>query len=685
MKSVVFTSFFLLPSFASASLWSNSNHEDNTGLRGLQTPTPVTILKCKVVVVDTEFDSGNVGGFMCLPMVNDVVTEMSYPLELPSYFLDENESKLLVGNREILIHGGQISNDDDGVSIPDNAIIQLLRESRVVFDVQEYVVRKLLIVRVLTTDSRPSLSAAELSEQTFSNRTMTLRSQFKACSHGKLLFDPLPDDSKTGIVGGVLSVQLRITVGRSRRALTNAAVAATHAALGGNMSDVADNIIFCHPPGSVGDWLAYAYLNGQISAFNDKSCGYISATMHEVGHNLGFRHSNQNGEYADETGYMGNSYKIQGYPSMCFNAHKNWISGWFLDRIVTVDPADGIWKGYLATFVDYDLTSPGEYVVIKVGDLYMQYNRAKGMNFETREMRDQMTIAREGQKGSELIAGLDGLRTNSTLYFHNNYGENNETLYIAVCGIELGDDLTTPDRMWISVGLNNLDCSPPAWIEPNRGQLCDDDMDGTFFVDTDLENQGCRWLQEQPLEQPKLCVPGSGAYDMCPETCGKCIDSCVDDNAFFDYNGERVDCTELRGRTDLEWEEMCEVDGPFQHCRETCNSCPSAIDKASKCDDSQDYAVNVWGFDLTCAWLSQPAQTYFRPLFCAENEIFHKCAETCGKCFDTCEDDATAFITWDEGQRTCQYLSERPNEWDDACSSQLHIRESCRETCETCR
>jgi hypothetical protein len=97
--------------------------------------------------------------------------------------------------------------------------------------------------------------------------------------------------------------------------------------------------------------------------------------MHEVGHTIGFRHSNQDGmEYGDMTDYMGASYGTDDWPAICFNGQKNWQAGWYADRSIAIDPNDGNWKGYLAAFVDYDLTKSTEYVVIKVGaNLYLQY------------------------------------------------------------------------------------------------------------------------------------------------------------------------------------------------------------------------------------------------------------------------------------------------------------------------
>jgi hypothetical protein len=433
-------------------------------LRGLQAQS--TELKLRVVVADTEYEGskGNEVEFMGLPVVGDVPSEMAYPLKLPPNYVAEYGEKLKEGDRSVLIQGGDII--DGEVYIPPNAIIQLFRENRLVENLGGYITRKLLVVSVSTVDSQSTFSKKDLHHKFFADEPLTLRSQYLACSHGKLTFDPAPDSSV--IDGGVMEVQLDISVNTTRQALTNAATAKVQELLGSNITDVVDNVAFCHPKGSKGDWLAYAFLNYYVSAFNDLWCGYISSTMHEIGHTLGFTHSNQGGLYKDTSGYMGFSYSVNGWPSMCFNAQKHWVSGWYDDRVLEVDPNQGIWRGRVAAFVDYRLTSPHEYVVIKVGQVYLQYNRAKGMNYQTREKRNQIAIVEDEGNGSEMLAGLDGLFYNTTLYRRENFGPNNETLFIAACSKLDGDNVTIPDVMFVSIGLDALDCSVPVTMSPSE-------------------------------------------------------------------------------------------------------------------------------------------------------------------------------------------------------------------------
>jgi hypothetical protein len=46
-----------------------------------------------------------------------------------------------------------------------------------------------------------------------------------------------------------------------------------------------DLVMFCQPPGN-GGWIAYGYVNAKTSYYNNDWCQYVSAQLHEVGHNI---------------------------------------------------------------------------------------------------------------------------------------------------------------------------------------------------------------------------------------------------------------------------------------------------------------------------------------------------------------------------------------------------------------
>jgi hypothetical protein len=158
---------------------------------------------------------------------------------------------------------------------------------------------------------------------------------------------------------------------------------------------------------------------------------------------------------------MGLSKRREKFPARCFNAQNHWHLKWYNNRSLDVDPS--LTQVYrVAAFVDYDKTrrSQSEYVLLRVGDLYMQYNRKKSFNYQTGEMPDKIVIVRESRLGTtSLEAGLD---VDDRTYFGP---ENNEglTLMIQVCNQWNGND-SIPDIIEVSIGYGETACviSGPA-------------------------------------------------------------------------------------------------------------------------------------------------------------------------------------------------------------------------------
>jgi len=175
-------------------------------------------------------------------------------------------------------------------------------------------------------------------------------------------------------------------------------------------------VMICVPPGTAGDWVAYAYSNHWLSVYNDEWCTYPSVQMHEIGHNLGLAHSKEDDDrYGDQTGIMGYSYGEDEGPSMCFNNAKNWQLNWYNDQAATAAPLDSRWIGQLTGVDDYGLSHDKTVVVKVVGssddiDYYVGFNAAKGVNEGTREASNQVTVHARTGSGfgvSNLVAKLD--------------------------------------------------------------------------------------------------------------------------------------------------------------------------------------------------------------------------------------------------------------------------------------
>lgn len=167
---------------------------------------------------------------------------------------------------------------------------------------------------------------------------------------------------------------------------------------------------------------------------------------------------------------MSVSSKASDTPRQAFNGAKHFKLGWYQLRTMTINPLAAPPAGsrsfatsprliQLAAFVDFELTKRHQPVLVSIDDKYfIQYNRAKGFNNETRSMADRVTVTAVSDGGwqSERKAGLNQLADES-LYVLENYSDSGRDLYIQVCSERPGS-YTRPDMMVISIGLDNSLC-----------------------------------------------------------------------------------------------------------------------------------------------------------------------------------------------------------------------------------
>lgn len=149
-----------------------------------------------------------------------------------------------------------------------------------------------LMVRVTTYDKEPSVSSSTMSERAFGS-TATLKSTFEDCSFGEL---KIQKASGNGInSNGVVEISINAKIqGAEIFSLENLMTVALQSKIGD--LNVFNHIAYCVPSGAYftsasPSWLAYAYVGGTRSIFNDQNCGHLSKLAHEIGHNLGLRHS----------------------------------------------------------------------------------------------------------------------------------------------------------------------------------------------------------------------------------------------------------------------------------------------------------------------------------------------------------------------------------------------------------
>jgi hypothetical protein len=114
----------------------------------------------------------------------------------------------------------------------------------------------------------PTASAAQLRDDIFLDSSC-LSSQYNACSKGKLTIPEGPIEEITIAADPTAD---------AKQTLENLATAAVD-------RTGFDLVMFCQPPGTTG-WIAYAYINSWNSYYNNDWCRYVSAQLHEVGHNL---------------------------------------------------------------------------------------------------------------------------------------------------------------------------------------------------------------------------------------------------------------------------------------------------------------------------------------------------------------------------------------------------------------
>jgi hypothetical protein len=237
-----------------------------------------------------------------------LVGDMVY--SIPEKVLKKYQKQLRKpGHKKMYIKGGRLPPQTGSVDIGGNSREIVVPNATAIFFVNHDGQRKLagtgtqrkqgtsevLVIRVIANDASTTLQAPLLYNRVFGDGSDvlnardsgvvsgTLTKTYQACSWGKLNFIPA-----TGydIVSGVGSVRINMDVtGANARTVENAVTLAINAKYG-SVEDW-DHIIYCLPPGTGADWVAYGYNDFYRSIFNDLWCGQNSALVHEIGHNIG--------------------------------------------------------------------------------------------------------------------------------------------------------------------------------------------------------------------------------------------------------------------------------------------------------------------------------------------------------------------------------------------------------------
>ncbi|GFH59674.1 hypothetical protein CTEN210_16150 [Chaetoceros tenuissimus] len=273
--------------------------------------------------------------------------------------------------------------------------------------------RTYLAVRVIATDSSPTPTTSQISDEWFgtSGDPVNYKSQIEACSYNAVTVSKF---TGSGVTNGVVTANIFTSVGgKDDGDIADLAETAVNNLNLGNP----DHTILCLPPGTSGSWIGWAYVNSDISVYNDDWCLYPSIQMHEIGHNWGLAHSNYNGDtYGDQSGMMGYSYSSDDNPVMCFNAPKNRQLGWYSDRTVTVTSG---WTGRLYGLSSYSSSTSNDAVILYIPsgtngstrDYYVSFNGDSGINSGT-QLGGNMVLIHYRNPGTDyeestLVGGLN--------------------------------------------------------------------------------------------------------------------------------------------------------------------------------------------------------------------------------------------------------------------------------------
>ena len=215
--------------------------------------------------------------------------------EIPNAFIDDLEAlELESGSTMIQIHGVQANKQSHSLEIlSDKPYVEVIHQQDRRLSVPRTTgQRTLMVVRVISDTGverlEPSLSKNHLKKNIFGDPTFPNRANFKKqyslCSGKKLVFNPATHNrDSSGVVNLVMKRTLKnldFTINLENE--VNKAFEAEY----GSASRY-DHVMFCLPRGMNGEFLAYALVNDNHSYFSDPWCGSLSATMHEIAHNLG--------------------------------------------------------------------------------------------------------------------------------------------------------------------------------------------------------------------------------------------------------------------------------------------------------------------------------------------------------------------------------------------------------------
>jgi hypothetical protein len=224
---------------------------------------------------------------LCSPILGDFETDAAFKISLPTKMQQQYSTSIKDGTFLLRVPKGKIERDSvvgfreselEGISGGNHRFLKERELANVVEGT-----RTILVLRVSVQDAAPGFTADEFWERIFGYTGLTVQSQYEQCSAGKLSFRPAPIGNN-----GILDIPIESVISdmTSRTELSNMAIEKAAGILDlpadQHISSLVNHIMVCLPPGT-GSWVASATTNHWRSVYNDKFCGILSATMHEIG------------------------------------------------------------------------------------------------------------------------------------------------------------------------------------------------------------------------------------------------------------------------------------------------------------------------------------------------------------------------------------------------------------------
>ena len=256
---------------------------------------------CTAFVID-KYD---IGSFLACEIPSGMIYEIP---EIDEKFIEENfeGGNFVSGETEITFPGGAFIDKSDQTISSAGRLggLVLTKKKNIPTDRRNLAAvtgdKTVLVVRVIATDGSTTANMAQLSDSVFGTDgdTVNLKLQYSDCSQEQLNIIPAV---RSGITNGVITVNVDVSTSQGDNIMRNAIFSALNTKFGvSHPRQIANHGMYCLPQGTM-KGIAYAVTNGWMSVYNDHWCGYVSAQLHEIGHNLNLGHSNENGTYRDQS------------------------------------------------------------------------------------------------------------------------------------------------------------------------------------------------------------------------------------------------------------------------------------------------------------------------------------------------------------------------------------------------